>query len=736
MPLYLWIRQVVVVVTVGCALSCTGLTWAGEATKDGDKAAKQVDLKARMKALVAESLKAGDLWTAIQADAFASQKLGVRSSGVLGGADILGDPLFAFPHRLGGFAQRGDVLAVASGNRFYRLGADGHPLGVSIPLTITPNALGLSADGTYVALVERQRAPEWALKLSVRTVATGAEVFSATQTIVRSDYIHGDIQVAADGSAVVVGLMNEDGNDVPRLAVLRASGKHVMVKGFYRPVGIANGGGWGLAEPQENRTADNRVWTLLQGGMSMTCQGVAMGPGMAAVIPQEKLGEVHIVGRDGTQSVLSLPHPLGKHGRVSSNGEWLLVGSGWSKTDENEVDLLGNPVGPGEPYATWFYRWSDLAKDPAHSEPALVANGLHGISTLVPSTVFLGWETDVRVVDLTQATPEAKPLMTAVGRVRWIEPRHGRLVLWLRDSKYQIIDEAGADLWNGTADEDEGVTVYDPWYAVVHQEDGHLDWVKLGASADRVVTRLQMPPGGDYELELDRYHRHLVASRSRREWVQFAPATGKLVPAAGLRDLRPQVVFVGPGNSISQFTVQAARLVPRLDPPVPEEPSSRWNPRDAWRVNGALVVVDHHGQVYISGRKRGTHQQLGNVDYPYEFAQTMAGDLVITNEELMARARFAAGPLLATEGQGIGQKSQPLPEGPWRVKETFFVPPRGPSMMWDAQRCGFVPARLRSPLPPATNLLVITDSLVIEVDPALGKQLGALDKGGARDLDK
>lgn len=734
MMLQRWLRQVVMVLTVGCALSCPQVVWAGEAAKDGEKAAKQIDLKARMKTLVAEALKAGDLWTAIQADAFASQKLGVRSSGVLGGAEILGDPLFAFPHRLGGFAQRGDVLAVASGNRFYRLAADGHPLGVSIPLTITPTTLGLSVDGTYVALIERQRNPEWALKLSVRTVATGAEVFSATQPIVRSDYIYGDVQVAADGSAVVVGLLNDDGNDVPRLAVLRASGKHVVVKGYYRPVGIANGGGWGLAEPQENRSADERVWTLLQGGMSMTCQSVAMGPSMAAVIPQEQATTVHIVGRDGTQSMLPLPRLLGSSARVSANADWLLVGSGWAKSDENEVDLLGNPVGPGEPYVTWFFRWNDLAKDPANAVPALTVNGLHGISSLVPTTVFVGWEKDVRVIDLTQSTPEAKPLMTAVANVRWIEPRHGRLVLWLREDKYQVIDEAGADLWNGIATN--GVTVHDPWYAEAHHEDGHREWIKLGTAAERQVTRLQLPAGGGFELELDRYHRHLLASRSRTEWVEFAPATGKQIPAAGLRDRRPQMTFLGSGSMISQFSVQAARLVPRLDPPVPEEPSTRWNPRDAWRVNGSLLVIDHHGQIYISGRKRGTHQLLGNVDHPNEFAQSMAGDLVISNDEQLARARFAAGPILATEGQGIGQRSQPLPEGPWRVKATFFVPPRGPSMMWDAQRCGFVPARLRSPLPPSTNLLVVTDSLLIEVDPALGKQLGVLDKGGLRDLDE
>ena len=55
--------------------------------------------------------------------------------------------------------------------------------------------------------------------------------------------------------------------------------------------------------------------------------------------------------------------------------------------------------------------------------------------------------------------------------------------------------------------------------------------------------------------------------------------------------------------------------------------------------------------------------------------------------------------------------------------------------MWDTARCGFTPARLRSPLPPGTGLLVITDSLIFDLDPAVGKQLGVIDKAGLRGAD-
>jgi hypothetical protein len=117
------------------------------------------------------------------------------------------------------------------------------------------------------------------------------------------------------------------------------------------------------------------------------------------------------------------------------------------------------------------------------------------------------------------------------------------------------------------------------------------------------------------------------------------------------------------------------------------------------------------------------------------FAQTAMGDLMITSDENVGRARVAAGPILATEGLGIGQRTEPLPEGPWRVKNLFFVPPRGGSLMWDPLRSGFTPARLRSPPPPATGMLVVTDSLVFDLDPAVGKQLGVIDKAGLRDAE-
>lgn len=696
----------------------------------------EAELKARMKSLVTESLKAGDLWTAIQADAYASQKLGVRSAGILGNSEVIGDPLFAFPARIISHHQRGDQLIVVAGQRIHRLAPDGRPLAVSQPLPFVPYTTAMSPDGTFLALAERQRQPAWALSVLVRNLITGADVFTGTLPLVRSDFIHGDIQIAPDGSAVMVGILNDDGNAGPRTAVLRAGGKHVALPAFYRPLTIASDGVWAIAEPVSNMDGEDRHWTLLHGGAAVLCRSAVAGPGVAALITLEQRDQVQLVARDGSRSPLLLPRALNSGARLLSTGDWLIIASGWPReAAATEVDLLGNPVeAPSEPYTTWFYRWSELSAGALLPQPALTVAGVPGIGTLTGSTVFIGDETAVQVVDLSTAKPEAKPLLTAAGRVRFIDSRHGRVVLWLRDGKYQVIDESGVDLWHGVAED--GVQVHDPWFVSVHQDDGSVGWVRLSATvAERTSTPLALA-GGGYELELDRYHRRLVAVRSRAEWLEFDPLTGKQSKTAGIRPVRPQVAHWGPGAAISTFSAQWARLVPRLAAPVVDDPASRWNPLDAWRVNGTLVVLDHHGQVHIAGRKRGSYQTLGSVDHPMMFAQTAMGDLMITSEENLGRARLAAGPILATEGNGIGQPAQPLPEGPWRVRNLFYMPPRGGSLMWDATRCGFIPQRLRSPPPPATGMLVVTDSLVFDLDPTVGKQLGVLDKGGLRDLEE
>ena len=687
---------------------------------------REVDLKTRMKALIGEALKAGDLWTAIQADAFATSRLGVRSSGLLGASEIIGDPLFAFPHMISSYHQRGDTLVVVSGARIYRLGLDGHPLAVPITLPFVPDHGVLSRDGRFLALLERQKAPVRQLKVSVVTMPAGSEVFSALVPLVSGDAIYGPPQIAEDGSAVVVTLIDSEETQT-RLQVVRGSGKSVAVPGYFRPLGVGVNGAWALAEPLTNREADERVWMLLAAGQATPLLNCTAGPGLGAVITQEAPTQLHIVLADGSLAALPLPLPLERKARVASVGEYLVLSTGWPSAAE-EVDLLGNPIAVATTPTTMLFRWSDLVQ-PATAKPVLTLPGVFGHSQLTATLVFMGAGTQLSQIDLTQAPLAAKPLLTAPREIRFVDAVAGRLMLWLGHDERLVASEDGHVLWHGPA---VSAVVHDPWFLEVRGEDHVVDWVRLAEKPEeRLVTRLKLPNPGTYDLELDRYHRRLVASAGRRDWHEFDPLTGKPVGDPLHGEVRPRVVVVSPREGGLMIS-QAARLVPRLLPPE-DESTLRWNPLDAWRVGPSLVVLDHHGQVYVAGRKRGTYPVIGSVDHALGMGQTAAGEVVMADDEHKVVAGLAAGPALVFSGPAIGTKAEPFPEGPWRVKNLFFIPPRGPSLVWDAIHCGFTPSRLRSPL--TGGMLAVTDSLVFDLDPALGRQLGVLDKAGLRDAD-
>jgi hypothetical protein len=726
--------------TMGLLLAAmvSSTIWAGEHAKNVVPPAppREVDLKLRMKALIAEALKAGDLWTAIQADAFASQKLGVRSGGVLGGSEILGDPLYAFPTLIGCFQQHGDLLMVVSGDRLYRLGLDGRPLGLSLPLGMTPHYSGLSHDGRLLMLVDRQTFPGWQLKVSVRAMPAGNEVFGTTVPLTRGEYVFGAPQVSVDGSAMVIGLLDAD-DENPRLQVVRTNGKNVSVRGHARPRGIGAEGTWALVDSLDPE-ADSRAATLLQGGMATAMHRAVAGPGVAAVIPAgEHLG-VQLVGRDGMLTPLPLPVALSSNAQLVSLGDHLIIGSGWVRASRGEVDLLGNPVeAAAQPYTTCLVRWSDLESRTGDAPPLLQLRGPFTASATLPNTVFIATGHQLMAYELTAAEPVGRPLMDLGGDVHYLDGQHGRLVMWMRDGSKLVVSEEGKELWRGPGG---AVRLHDPWHAEVAHEGAPRGWVRLAedpAARKTSVPALPATDDNDHEFRLDRYHRRLLAFYGRRRWAELDPHLATMVHHATPREAAPQVVPLGTYPWRGNLVIQAARLVPRFAEPTSEavaDAAQYWNPRDAWRVGGTTVVLDHHGQVFTTGRKRGTFVSLGSVDRGDFLALGKQGELVVAQEEGQIVGLLAAGPTLVGEGPSIGSASDPLPEGPWRVKNQFFIPPRGQSLMWDAARCGFTPRHLRSP-PGSPGLLVVTDSLVIDLDPVIGKQLGTQDRQGLRDLD-
>ena len=689
--------------------------------------AKEVDLKARMKTLIGEASNAGDLWTAIMADTFATTKLGVRPSGLLADCKIIGDPLFAFPNTISGFHQQSDALVVVSGAQVFRVGMDGHPLGVAIPLKFSPHRSAMSRDGRFLGVVERQYSSDHELKISVIALADGKEVFTATVPIAKGDYFAGLPQIAEDGTAMAVSMTDDD--DAVCLYGVRRAGKQLTLKGFSRPVCVGAGGAWAVAEPVSNRKADVRVWTLLAQG-EITLLASAAGPGLAAAIRQDDPTQVHIIQSNGTMIPLPLDLPLARKAQISSAGDYLVVSSGWPSKATSTLDLLGNPIELPAIPTTMLFRWSDLAKATAVAKPVITMPGIFCVGRLTGTAVFVGAETQLAVIDVTQPNLLATPLMTVSDDIEYLEADAGRLNVWLNHEQRVIASEEGKILFQGRVS---SARLHDAWHLETRTENRAVDWVRLAENPeDRQVTRLKLEHPGGYWFRMDRYHRHLVATSDKKDWYDFDPLTGKSL-SDSKHDKAPDLEVLD-ADVMGIMVSQAGRMVPRLKlPSLPtgDDATVCWNPLDAWRVGKSLVVLDRHGQVYVAPQKRGSYQMIGSVNYPESLALSDDGEMVVVDNKDKIIASVIGGPALVIKGPLIGDKSANLPDGPWRVKGHFYIPPHGKSLKWDSVKCGFTPTRLRSPV--TGEMLVITASLILEVGPDFGAKVGILDRQGARD---
>jgi hypothetical protein len=293
-----------------------------------------------------------------------------------------------------------------------------------------------------------------------------------------------------------------------------------------------------------------------------------------------------------------------------------------------------------------------------------------------------------------------------------------------------VLTESGTELWAGEA---RRLSMLDGLHAMVRRESGVVDFIHLAEDQTlRKEVRLDVPNEDFRTYEYDRYDRRLVVSFSNRVWIDYDPITGKRLGTHENDMRKPSIPTWGTGSS--RFSVQAARLVERYSS-LPADPSGLWNPRDAWRVNSGLLVLDHHGQVHVSGRKRGTYMTIGSVDNAYRFG-VLGNELGVAGYDENCVATFAAGPSLVPARFGNQQRLDYLPEGPWRVKNNFYMPPRSPSLIFDPAKCGFSPRILRSPPGSgSTSMLMVTDSLLFEVEANLGKALGIVDTQGLRDQD-
>jgi hypothetical protein len=635
---------------------------------------------------------------------------------------------------------------------------------------------GLSTDGKVLAGVEfRRHAATPVIAISVNGLPSGALVFKANPALTTGDYLQGPVCVAEDGSAVALTLFDSnDGN--PRLLVARPGDANVVVPGYYRAVGIASAGTWALARPWASRSEDHPPVALLMAAvpprlLTTAAMGPGYGVGILATLPPARpvavsptpgvgpaapappsvtaqvpvpvpapaspplpataaapaatppapvpIYSLQLIKPNG--SLAELPPLIGfsKSCRIQSLGRWVVIGSGYQATSPETTDLLGNVVvkgGQDQPFTTMFYRWSDLALEPAGA-PALVIQGDWTVAANEVNAVYAFRDRTITMIDLTGNDAVERPFAQTPFTIGSLSCEAG-LVKAREDegTNWLVTDSAGHPLWTGNAT---SCDLFEPGWAVTASAGYQLIGLNEDA-AKRTSVRLQVE-GSGWDVTVDRFGRRALATKSGK-WIECDPLTGK-VRRTGTVAPPPVAVREQPDG---RYRVEHARVVEKSVPLGSEDPVTAWAPQDAWRVGGTLLVLDHSSRIYMSGKRR-SYSSLGTCDDADSFA-LLKDNLVVANDNDKVIGGFTAGPLLVTEFEGKGlTASEPLSSQLWHIKGLSFQPPRGTQMLWDPLKAGFTPRLLRCP-PGALGLMAVTDSLIFDLDANIARQMGSPER--------
>jgi len=730
------------------------------------------ELKARVRALLGEALKANDVWTALQLEAY-GQRIGLHASPILGTSEVIGEPLLAYPNQILAMWDRGDSEVVVSGGRAYQVASDGRPLALAIPFGGMVNAAGLSGDGKVIAAVEmRRRDKPPVMAVETHALSSGSALLHTALPYTSGDYESGPLCVADDGSAVLFTIF--DGNDAsPRLVIARSGDANQVVPGLWRPLGVGAGGAWALAQPFALRSADYPpVALLVANSPPRLLTAAAAGPGIALAViaktkpvpaapapppgapaasaapgtpaapapapaapaPGEKtqsatadkpasppapVNLLHLIKANGEVVELTQPMGFSKSCSLMTLGRWVVVSSGSGAKTPLTLDLLGNVASTGdEPQAemAMIYRWSDLVANPA-AQPVFQVNGEWVVASNEVNALYTYHDRTITMLDLNGPEVVERPFAQvgfAIGSVRC----EAEMVKVNEDDGQNraVFDAAGRLLWSGVA---KSCDLFAPAWAVIESSGYQL--IALNEDAGkRNVCKLQIE-GGGWDIYLDRYGRRLVATKTK-QWVECDLATGKLrrsgttgAPQATVRE-----------QPVGRFRLEYARLIEKSVPVGSEEPTAGWAPLDAWRDGPTLLVLDRNARIFSPAKRHG-YALLGWCDDASYFCM-YKGSLALANENDKVTAGFGTGPVLVVDFAGKGMTAaEPLPVGPWRVQGLTFQIPHGGMVAWDAAKAGFMARQLHSP-PAETGLLVVTDSLIFDLEAGIARQMGSPEK--------
>jgi hypothetical protein len=671
------------------------------------------DPKAEAKALFARSLRENDLWTSLQLEAWGRRNT-LRLGPVLGASEIHGDPLHGFPETVRLVVDRGSVIGVFAGSRFYQVAPDGRPLAPSVPLGFGIDRAGWSGDGRFAgaARIDSPDPLTHRLRVAVRSVPAGAILLDQGVGVVSGDHTASEVAVSDDGTAAAVEVSNHPLGQ-PRVALVRADGANQLLPGLRDPVAVGTRGGWFIAR----QTGDNAL-VLIRGGQRQTLSAAAAGPGWTAIIPAEAK-RLQLLAPDGTVREVPPAIGIGNDPRLAVRAGWLVLHSGGGAVTVPGRDDLDREIPGGQPQPPTLAAWRTADLADAVAAPRVVRPMPWSPAGHMTAGLFAWDGPRAWVLDLSGNDPVDLPLPSTGAAVAWIDTDLNLFAKIRRqDGTCTLVDRTGRIWYDG---EGRDIWAQEQRRAIVAvtATGGTRGWLLAGLDPDpvrRTRVPLQLDPAGWDEIFADRHGRRVVAtSWSRTTWIELDPATGRERRRGSTDDPatpRPGVDRLWGANG-GRWQAWQGRLLDKADGETLIAPGRIFAPRDGWRIDRAIITVGHDQRVSITGRRPGEWIDLGPLSQgePWLGIRRARQEVVIRANGT-AVAELGPGPRLVPAGPG---DSEDLPEGAWRVRGMQIAAPRLGDFVWDGERTGFTPDRLRGPFP--DRLLVITRSVVINLDP-------------------
>ncbi len=689
--------------------------------------AGEPDLRQQARKTYGDCAKAGDLWSQFRLESWGrKQTPAVPFGPALSECEITGEALFAFPAWINRHWDLGSSLVVAAQRRIHILAPDGRVLFPSVNLRLGTDHVGLSSDGKFVSCADNRGG---ALNLGVVAIPGGTERFTATfeESL---GWWSGASVVADDGSAAACEIYwNRELNAPPRSRIgiaVRADAfteQPRLLENFHRVLAIGPDARWLAAMPN----GQNRPTLVVAGQAGPSLFHLATGAGLGACITDDKQPVVKLIQGDGSLSDLNVPMGLGSNDpKVMTLGAWLVVGSGWNGLTRESRDAIDNliPGGQPQPYTIACWRWADLAANPKAAPVRVLATPLSRADA--ECAAIYRWNGPVvKLLDFSGKELAERPLVTAPFDVEHVDEQHHRTRIRMRGGEWLITDRDANEIWRGPS----------AWFDV---QDRTWGVAHLGPDATRTckVVRLDRDPAkrktidlelepGRTNLDLDRLGRRFLATRNG-EWIELSP-TGKRIRSAPDDRDNPRPAVWRLWGQPSRWYQLDARLVDKQLGEEGQPRAASLCPIDAWRFEGNLITVEPHGRVLAgstrrppAGKKPGEMMEIGRQNGADRFSLLGRFDVGVAESGNRILALLATGPVLKPQTKS-DQGKDPIGVG-WRLDNGNFCRSGQPPLRWDEARTGFRPARLRSP--DQGGLLVITPSLIIDLDPGMARTVG------------